>query len=68
MEFEEKYHIKPVRQGDRSIIDVAIEVGYRGDKLDSVNVVRKSLNLIHVSDLVLCDEKTLDMSLAEGDL
>ena len=25
MEFEEKYHLKPVRRGDRSIIDVAVE-------------------------------------------
>ena len=47
---------------------MAIEAGYRGDKLDSVNVVRKSLHLIHVSDLVLCDGKTLDVSLTEGDL
>ena len=33
-----------------------------------MNVVRKSLHLIHVSDLVLCDGKTLDVSLTEGDL
>ena len=66
MEFEEKYHIKPVRQGNRSVIDVAIEAGYRGDNLESANVVRKSLHLIHVSDFVLCDGKTLDLFLIEG--
>ena len=47
---------------------MAIDAGYRGDDLESINVVRKSLHLIHVSDLVLCDGKTLDLSLTEGDL
>ena len=59
LEVDEKYHIKPVRQGDRSIIDVVIEKGYRGKPLESINVVRKFLNLIHLSDLVLCDGTTL---------
>ena len=68
IEVEEKYHINPVRQGDRSIIDAAIEAGYRGDNLESVNVVRKSLHLIHMSDLVACDGETLDLSLVKGNL
>ena len=45
---------------------MAVEAGYRGSRLESVNVVRKSLHLIHVSDLVLCDGKILDVSLTEG--
>ena len=40
-----------------------IEAGDRGDNLESINVVRKSLNLIHGSDLITSDGKTLDLSL-----
>jgi hypothetical protein len=53
------HHIKPVRQGDRSIIDMTLEVGHRGKMLESIIVVRKHLKLIHLSDLVLCDDVTL---------
>ena len=49
------YHIKPVRQGDRSIIDVALEMGHRGKILESINVVQKHVKLVHLSGLVLCD-------------
>ena len=39
LEGDEKYHNKPVRQGDRLIIYVAIEKEYREETLDSTNVV-----------------------------
>ena len=66
LEANDKYHNKPVRQGDRSIIDVAIEKGYRDKTLESINVVRKYLNLIHLSDLVHCDGKILSEDLLEA--
>ena len=66
LEVDEKYHIKPVQQGDQSIIDAAIEKGYRGKPLESTNVVRKYLNLIHLSDLVLCDGITLTDEVLEA--
>ena len=59
LEVDVKHHIKPVRQGDRSIVDVTIEKGYTGKPLESVHVVWKHLNLMYLSDLVLCDGKTL---------
>jgi hypothetical protein len=59
IEVEDAHHIKPVRQGDRSIIDVSFEVGHRGNILERINVNRKHLKLIHLSDLVLCDDVTL---------
>ena len=59
IEVDEKYRTKPVRQGDQSILDVTIEKGYRDKTLESINVVRKYLNLIHLSDLVHCDGRTL---------
>ena len=49
------YHIKPVRQGYCSIVDVTLELGHRGKTLESINIVGKHLKLIHLSDLVLCD-------------
>ena len=39
LEVEGIYHIKHVRQGDRPIIDVALEMGHRGKILESINVV-----------------------------
>jgi hypothetical protein len=66
LEVNEKYHNKPVRQGDRSVIDVAIEKGYRDKTLESINVVRKYLNLMHLSDLVHCDGRTLSEDLLEA--
>ena len=66
LEVDEKYHNKPVRQGDRSIINVAIEKGCRNKTLESINVVRKHLNLIHLSDLVHCDGRTLLDNLLEA--
>ena len=66
LEVDGKHHIKPVRQEDRSIIDVTIEKGHRGKTLESINGVRKYLNLIHLSDLVHCDGKTLSDELLEA--
>ena len=66
LEVDVKHHIKPVRQGDRSIVDVAIEKGYRGKPLESINVVWNHLNLMHLSDLVLCDGKTLPDEVLEA--
>ena len=65
LEVNDKYHNKPVCQGDRSIIDVAIEKGYRDKTLESINVVQKYLNLMHLSDLVQCDGRTLSKYLLE---
>ena len=35
LELEDMYHIKPVKQGDRSIIDVALDMGHKGKILES---------------------------------
>ena len=39
LEVHENHHIRPVRQGDRSINDVAIEKRYKEKPLDSITVV-----------------------------
>ena len=65
LDVDGKHQIKPVRQRDQSIIDVAIEKGYRGKPLNSIHVVRKYLNLMHLSDLVLYDGNTLPDELLE---
>ena len=58
LEVDDKYHNKLVRQGDQSILDVTTEKGYRDKNLESINGLRKYLNLIHLSDLVKCDGRT----------
>ena len=42
---DDKYQNKPVRVGDKSIIDTAIELGYTSTDLRSINNVRKHLQL-----------------------
>ena len=66
LEVNEKYHTKPVRQGDQSIIDVTIEKGYTEKPLESINAVQKYLNFIHLPNLVHCDGKTLSDKLLEA--
>ena len=39
LEVDDKYHSKPIRQGDQSIINVVIEKGYRDKTRESINVV-----------------------------
>ena len=66
LEVDGKHLIKPVQQGDQSICDVATEKGYSGKDLDSINIVQKYLNLIHLSGLVLYDGKTLPDEVLEA--
>ena len=38
------------------------KLGFRGKDLESLNTVRKFLNLLHLSDLTACDGSTIDQS------
>ena len=59
IELEKKHYLGPVREGDNSIIDAAVERGATEAQLEQINTVRKHLGMIHLSDLVLCDGKSL---------
>jgi hypothetical protein len=48
-------------EGDRSaLISEFFWLGYRSKDLESLNIVQRCRNLIHVSDIIKCDGKTLD--------
>ena len=47
------------------VIDVAIEKGCRDKTPESINVVQKYLNLMHLPDLVHCHGRTLSRELLE---
>ena len=59
IELEKKQYMGPVREGDKSIIQIAMDRGMGSAQLEMINTVRKHLGLLHVSDLTLCDGKTL---------
>ena len=52
--------LQNVREGDRSLMSEFFRIGYRGHQLTALNIVRRCRNLLHVSDIVLCDGDTLD--------
>ena len=41
LELENEHHLRPIRERDRLIIDLAIEKGYCGKRLEMINVVRE---------------------------
>jgi len=55
----EDYHLGPIREDDRSLTELFVELGFVGTRLDSLNVARKFYCVTHVSDIVLCDGKTI---------
>ncbi len=60
MQIQETDQVSGIREGDRSLISDFFWLGYRSKDLESLNIVRRCRNLIHVLDIIKCDEKTLD--------
>ena len=54
-----QHHLGPVREGDRAIIEVFLHDGFEGILLSWLNRVRKFKCVVHLSDLVLADGRTL---------
>ena len=59
IELEKKHYMSPTREGDKSIIGMAMDRGMTGTELEMINTVQKHLGFIYLSDLVLCDGKSL---------
>jgi hypothetical protein len=53
------YQLKPVRKGDKSLMSEFMRIGYRHDNLLSLNIMRMYKKVIHLSDIVMCDGKTI---------
>jgi hypothetical protein len=60
LQFNTDFHLKPIRQGDTSLMSEFICIwGFSPTDLVSLNVMRMHEKVIHKSDIVLCDGKTI---------
>jgi hypothetical protein len=60
LQFNADFHLKPIRQGDTSLMSEFIHIGgLSPTDLVSLNIMRMHKNVIHKSDIVLCDGKTI---------
>ena len=69
-ELSDRYHthisirsedlVTGIRVNDRSLMSEFFRLGYRGRDLVALNIVRRFRNLLHVSDIVKCDGRTID--------
>ncbi len=53
------YQLKPVRKGDKLLMSELMQIGYRRDDLLLLNIMRMHKKAIHLSDIVMCNEKTI---------
>jgi hypothetical protein len=58
--FRSKDMITRIRENDCSLTAKFYQVGYQGKHLESLNIMRRFRNLLHLSDISKCDGITLD--------
>jgi hypothetical protein len=63
LKFQPKYRLGPVRRGEKLLMSEFIRVGYKRTDLLSLNIVRMYKMVIHLSDVVMCDGKTIKRSM-----
>ena len=61
--FQSEYRLGPVRRGDKSLMSKFVRAGYTKADLLSLNIVRMHKMVIHLSDIVRCDGKTIKPSM-----
>ncbi len=60
LNFDEDYQLKPIRWGDKSLMSKFLRYKDFGiDDVVSLNIMRMHKKVIHVSDIVLSDSKTI---------
>ena len=65
VELHDQFHLQPVREGDSSLMRLFYEAGFTGKQvLEVLNIVRRFKNVLNLSDLLLCNGKTIDWSFA----
>ena len=60
LQIQETDQVSGIQEGDQSLISDFFWLGYRSKDLESLNIVQRCRNLIHISDIIKCDGKTLD--------
>ena len=61
--FQSKYRLGPVRRSDKSLMFKFVRVGYTKADLLSLNIARMHKMVIHLSDIVRCNGKTIKQSM-----
>jgi hypothetical protein len=61
--FQSEYRLGPVRRGDKFLMSEFIRAGYTKADLLLLNIVRMHKMVIHLSDIVRCDGKTIKISM-----
>ena len=61
--FQSKYRLGPVRRGDKSLMSEFVRVGYTKADLLLLNIAWMHKMVIHLSDIVRCDGKTIKQSM-----
>jgi hypothetical protein len=60
LQFNTDFHLKPIQQGNASLMSEFIRFeGFSLTELVSLNIMRMHKKVIHKSDIVLCDGKTI---------
>ena len=61
--FQSEYRLGPVRRGDKSLMSEFVRVGYAKADLLSLNIAQIHKMVIHLSDIIRCDGKTIKQSM-----
>jgi hypothetical protein len=61
--FHPEFRLGPARKGDKALMAEFVRVGYKQAELLSLNIVRMHKMVIHLSDIVMCDGKTIRRSI-----
>jgi len=59
----DEFHLKPVRKGNRSLMEAFVRAGFEGKELQHLGRMKNSKHVLHVSDLVKCDGVMIDKGL-----
>jgi hypothetical protein len=57
--FQSKYCLGPVQRGDKALMSEFIRAGYKWADLLLLNIMWMHKMVIHLSDIVMCDGKTI---------
>ena len=59
----DEFHLKPTREGDRSLMEAFVRAGFKGKKLQRLGRMKNSKHVLYMLDLVKCNGMTIDKGL-----
>ncbi len=68
LKFQPEYHLGLVWRGDKLLMSEFTRVGYKRTDLLSLNIVRMYKMVIHLSDVVMCNGKTIKRSMLSANV